>query len=114
MSGIRAILWLVFSVPLCSFCQPNTIPDQIDSNLAETAVAGNTWTVLIENRDGSVVYYQRNPTTLTYRVLFKNSLSEPVWQTLGSDVTATNTSAMKTDPGFVTVPQRFYRIMLQN
>ena len=26
-------------------------------------MAGNTWTILVENKDGSVIYYQRNPTT---------------------------------------------------
>ena len=39
------------------------IPDQIDSILSEAAVAGNSWTILVENADGSVIYYQRNPTT---------------------------------------------------
>jgi D-alanyl-D-alanine carboxypeptidase len=40
-----------------------TIPDQIDAILARSAVAANSWTILVENRDGSVIYYQRNPTT---------------------------------------------------
>lgn len=40
-----------------------TIPDQIDAILARSAVATNTWTVLVESADGSVIYYQRNPTT---------------------------------------------------
>jgi len=40
-----------------------TIPDQIDSILAGGAVAGNSWSALVENADGSVVYYQRNPST---------------------------------------------------
>ncbi|HOX59825.1 MAG TPA: D-alanyl-D-alanine carboxypeptidase [Candidatus Paceibacterota bacterium] len=40
-----------------------TIPDQIDAILARPAVATNTWTVLVENSDGSVIYYQRNPYT---------------------------------------------------
>ena len=39
------------------------IPDQIDAILARAAVAGNTWTVLVENADGSVIYYQSSPTT---------------------------------------------------
>lgn len=38
-----------------------TIPDQIDANIA--AVPGNSWSMLVENRDGSVIYYQNNPTT---------------------------------------------------
>ncbi len=40
-----------------------TIPDQIDAILTNAAVAGNSWTILVENASGSVVYYQRNPTT---------------------------------------------------
>ena len=40
-----------------------SIPDQIDAILARTALVGNTWTVLVENDSGSVIYYQRNPTT---------------------------------------------------
>src|SRR5437773_10497634 len=63
MRNIRAILWLgmVFSQSAASRAQ--TIPDQIDAILARSAVAGNTWTILVENKDGSVIYYQRNPTT---------------------------------------------------
>ncbi len=40
-----------------------TIPSQIDAILARTTVAANSWSVLIENAGGSVIYYQRNPTT---------------------------------------------------
>ena len=40
-----------------------TIPDQIDSILAAPSVSGNSWTILVENDDGSVIYYERNPTT---------------------------------------------------
>src|SRR5512144_1410426 len=63
MSCIRAIVVLagVTLLPWAGWGQ--TIPDQIDAILARAAVAGNTWTVLVENTDGSVIYYQRNPTT---------------------------------------------------
>ena len=47
-----------------------------------------------------------------YRVQFKNTLSDPAWQTLGSEVNATNMTASGSDPGFSGVPQRFYRILL--
>jgi hypothetical protein len=49
---------------------------------------------------------------LVYRVQFKNNLSDATWQPLGSDVTATSTTATKVDsnPG----AQRFYRILLVN
>jgi hypothetical protein len=47
-----------------------------------------------------------------YRVQFKNVLSDPAWQTLGADITATNRAASGSDPGFGGAPQRFYRILL--
>src|SRR2546426_852636 len=62
MSSARAIFWLPVLILLCPAGRAQTIPDQIDTILARTAVAGNTWTILVENRDGSVGYYQRNPT----------------------------------------------------
>jgi D-alanyl-D-alanine carboxypeptidase/D-alanyl-D-alanine-endopeptidase (penicillin-binding protein 4) len=60
----RVILSQLFlsAVSFCYFSSAQTIPDQINANLARAAVSNNTWTVLIENRDGSVIYYQKNPT----------------------------------------------------
>src|SRR5205814_8590078 len=53
-----------FLVLCLSFAaKAQTIPDQINAILARSAVAANTWTILVENADGSVIYYQRNPTT---------------------------------------------------
>src|SRR5215510_13759684 len=63
MSGIRAIALLAAGVALGLRSFAQTIPDQIDAILARSAVAANTWTILVENRDGSVIYYQRSPTT---------------------------------------------------
>jgi D-alanyl-D-alanine carboxypeptidase len=63
MRDIRAICLFLAGVSLGAFCQAQTIPDQIDAILARSAVVSNTWTVLVENRDGSVIYYQRSPTT---------------------------------------------------
>ncbi len=40
-----------------------TIPDQIDALLANPALAGTSWSILVENAEGSVVQYQRNPLT---------------------------------------------------
>jgi hypothetical protein len=48
----------------------------------------------------------------SYQVQSKQTLSDPAWQTLGSDITATGTTASGTDPGFGGVPQRFYRVWL--
>jgi D-alanyl-D-alanine carboxypeptidase len=53
--------WLLAVMTAVAAAQ--TIPDQIDSLLAGAAVAGNSWTILVENHDGSVIYYQRNSTT---------------------------------------------------
>jgi D-alanyl-D-alanine carboxypeptidase len=63
MSLLRSIG--VFAAALCwpLFAWAQTIPDQIDAILAGSAVAGNSWTILVENSNGSVIYYQRNPTT---------------------------------------------------
>ena len=47
---------------------------------------------------------------LTYQVQFKNTLSDPAWQTLGSNIIATGTTALGSDAAFGDVPQRFYRI----
>ena len=63
MCRIRALIILVVLTFLAVASRAQTIPDQIDAILARTALAGNTWTVLVENTDGSVIYYQRNPTT---------------------------------------------------
>ncbi len=51
---------------------------------------------------------------LNYRVQFKTNLTDATWQNLGSDVTATNITAMKTDAGLGSAPQRFYRVQLVN
>jgi D-alanyl-D-alanine carboxypeptidase len=63
MRRIRVIHFLAIVAFLPATSRAQTIPDQIDAILARTAVAGNTWTVLVENTDGSVIYFQRNPTT---------------------------------------------------
>jgi hypothetical protein len=47
---------------------------------------------------------------LVYRVQFKSNLSDASWQTLGSDVTATSTTAAKVDSN--PSAQRYYRILL--
>src|SRR5437870_9404294 len=62
MRSIPAILWVTLGAALAATAvQP--IADQIDAILTRSAVAANTWTILVENRDGSVIYYQRSPTT---------------------------------------------------
>ena len=63
MRSIRAISLILAGAFLRTFLQAQTIPDQIDAILARSAVVGNSWTVLVENKDGSVILYQRSPTT---------------------------------------------------
>ena len=50
----------------------------------------------------------------SYRVQFKSTLSDPAWQTLGADVTATNTRAAKLDSMPSGIRQRFYRVLWVN
>lgn len=50
---------------IVGFCLPGafaqTIPDQIEAILARPALTENTWSVVVENADGTVRYYQKNP-----------------------------------------------------
>jgi D-alanyl-D-alanine carboxypeptidase len=55
--------WLLAVLLAVRAASAQTIPDQIDSILAGPAVTGNSWSILVENADGSTIYYQRNPTT---------------------------------------------------
>src|SRR5262249_30387846 len=48
---------------------------------------------------------------LTYRLQYKNSLSDPLWADVPGDVVATNVFASKLDPGAATNRSRFYRIV---
>ena len=41
-----------------------TIPQQIEAALGASAVAGNDWSILIENENGSLVYFEQNPDML--------------------------------------------------
>ena len=61
---------------------------------------------------GSVAFTWPASPGHSYRVQIKHALSDPDWQTLGSDIIATDTTASASDPGFGGVPQRFYRIWL--
>jgi hypothetical protein len=48
----------------------------------------------------------------TYGIFYKNSLSDPTWQPLGS-VVATNSLSAISDSSFSATPQRFYQIEVQ-
>src|SRR5436305_2403637 len=60
MSRSPACLWVALGFAVAAQATP--IPDQIDSILLRSTVVNNAWTILVENKDGSVIYYQRNPT----------------------------------------------------
>ncbi|HEV2694424.1 MAG TPA: hypothetical protein VG347_16140 [Verrucomicrobiae bacterium] len=48
---------------------------------------------------------------LTYRVQFKNNLTDPAWSDLPGDILASNNVALKLDSAAVTNTTRFYRII---
>lgn len=45
-----------------------------------------------------------------YQLLYKDDLTQPDWQPLGSDLTATNSTAMFSDQSFSGSSSRFYRV----
>lgn len=57
------VRWLLALMLTVRVAAAQTIPDQIDTILSAGALTGNSWSILVENADGSVIYYQRNPTT---------------------------------------------------
>jgi len=109
MSGRRAILWLIFFVP-----------DQIDGNLSRGCGRQRLDT---SNREPGwlMVYYKFNLATgqapawdrLVVSYL-RTACPAQSGKPLCWDVSASNNTATKIDPGFVTAPQRFYRMMLVN
>jgi hypothetical protein len=70
--------------------------------------------VLVNPASNTVTLTWTASAGLVYRVQYKNNLSDSNWQTLGSDVTATSTTATKTDSFVGSASQRFYRILLVN
>jgi hypothetical protein len=48
--------------------------------------------------------------TKHYRLQYKNELSDPVWQAVGSDVTATDVITVQQDPNIGSLDYRFYRV----
>ncbi len=56
-----SVLFLLFSALVLASAQ--TLPQQIDSILSRSTLAGNNWTILVENESGTVRYYERTPTT---------------------------------------------------
>lgn len=54
---------MLLAAPLAPAASVNSIDAQITSILAGSGVSGNTWTILMQNKSGSITYYQNNPTT---------------------------------------------------
>jgi hypothetical protein len=63
------------------------------------------------SNDTAVLTWSAIPGT-TYRVQYKNDLAEPAWETLGPDVTASDSLATAMDSDLAGIPQRFYRIIV--
>ncbi len=64
MKNLKAFLGVTAAVLICgASVAQQTIPSQIDAILAGSAVAANTWSILVQSADGSTTYYQKNPTT---------------------------------------------------
>ncbi|HVV00557.1 MAG TPA: D-alanyl-D-alanine carboxypeptidase, partial [Verrucomicrobiae bacterium] len=59
LAAVVAGMFGVLGAPLSTRAQ--TIPEQIDAILAGSAVSGNSWSILVENNSGSMIYYQKNP-----------------------------------------------------
>ena len=68
---------------------------------------------VVNSASGSVTLTWSASAGLTYRVEYKTNLTDAIWQTLSPDITATNTTVVKTDSSD-TAPRRFYRIRLVN
>src|SRR4051812_28530275 len=63
MNRAIALPLLCLGLTITSISSAQTLTDQINSLLAGSTVSGNSWSMLVENRDGSLICYQRNPTT---------------------------------------------------
>ena len=63
----------------------------------------------VTRTDNAVTLTWESVAGRSYRIEFKESLSDPAWSPLGPDVTATATATTATDPA-APAPRRFYRI----
>src|ERR1051325_121476 len=63
MKSLRVPSCVALCACLDAVSLAQSIPDQIDTILARAAVAGNSWTILFEGADGSLIHYQRAPAT---------------------------------------------------
>jgi D-alanyl-D-alanine carboxypeptidase len=57
-----AVLAIVFCSLHVSVFGAQSINEQIDAITSQSALAGNTWSILIENASGNVTYYSQTPT----------------------------------------------------
>jgi hypothetical protein len=88
-------------MPVSSPRQPNVLPVASHPPVVR-------W-MEVESGQNCVLNFQSEPGH-TYRIEFKNDISEPNWRPLGTNLFATDVSLTVGDtPG---VPQRYYRIVL--
>jgi hypothetical protein len=97
----------------------NTVSVRVCDDGAPSLSVTNTFTVAvlpplaigsITSSNGAITLSWRSISGRTYRVEYKNNLSDPMWSALPPDVTATGPSASRTDAA--SAPQRFYRLRL--
>ncbi len=73
------LAWLVTA-------RAQSVTSQIDAIISRTNVAGNTWSMIAENEDGSAVYYQHEPdTTKAPASLMKIVTSSAAFSLLGTN-----------------------------
>ena len=79
---------------------------------ATISLAGNNAPVTsVQMTGGSPTFTWASSANTTYRILYKNSLTDPAWLVAGPDVTAIGATAAWTDTNNANAAQRFYVLM---
>jgi hypothetical protein len=79
---------------------------------ASISLPGNTVPVAATMSSGVPTFTWSSGGGVTYRVLYKNNLTDPTWLAAAPDITATGTATTWTDPHSANTTQRFYVVML--
>jgi YVTN family beta-propeller protein len=88
----------------------NGKPNRSDSKTFNVISVDLTLSQLSINTNGVTLNWS-GMAGLTYRLQYKNKLSDPVWVNIPGDVLATNLTASKLDTSLSTNAARFYRII---
>jgi DNA-binding beta-propeller fold protein YncE len=88
----------------------NGNPPQSAAATFSITVSDLSASTLAISTNGIIINWSAIP-GLTYRIQFKNNLTDPAWTDLSGDVQATNTVALKLDTPASTNVSRFYRII---